>query len=700
MKEERKNLFYSQSNLYKEGRGLFLAEKLLNKLKDILENFLPSVDAILNSNDNQYVILRSILAFFLGTLYSILLFYFSIYRIELDSSIKTVTFSMMVAIISISMSCLVKFRCAMTLVLVNFVSSSGKIMLTSYILIGILNGPIVNTFDNVNELGNSVMCQYNLFKNMSSVSKSKFKAHSEFIKSIFEIDKKVREDKKELTNLMDGFNTEFSTNEHFGNDAKILALNKDYDLEPNQQQETNTHNDDTFYYEKNLKRCMEILKQGEKGCIRNMNIMLKHCDEDFCKDQNNTCGYRHLKNNTSNANECNKSIQEEHYRGVGKNTQQLKRLSEDFDESFNFSLNYKLNLNEDVSYGKNRLVEMKTSADELKGKAIKYFRNIELFVKFLNVIANYGFSLVFLKSYKYQFSYLNDISHDNIYLTQYFRHIDARRFRLNKRVLLPLKKLEKKNLIYPFQLYIFNYLRPNVKIKLFLNLLLIAAVGITLLIDYILYDFMSLMNEHMIVNYAIESYNKFSMNVKGDGFVAKLFKLVIKNVYKENYMKMVDSSARCAPKIKELNLDKLKALLIQLGLFLTIILVEVYIKRLNRCVCAFFYRKQEKKRILWLYNDILKKRISFIQHAKKKIIYKRNHNLYEIEYDIINSIMELVKKIKPLAKLCAYLGLAKSKCIVCDEKNNDFIKCDYCDIVYCYQCYLDVNETCLLCNED
>ena len=168
----------------------------------------------------------------------------------MDSSIKLVTFSMMVAIISIFMSCLVKFRCVMTLVLVNFVSSSGKIMLSSYILMGILNGPIVNTFDNANELGNSLMCQYNLFKNMSSISKSKFKAHSEFIESIFEIDKKVREDKKELTNLMDGFNTEFNTNEYVENDAKILALNKDYDLEPNQQQQTNA---DQLFFTKLVK---------------------------------------------------------------------------------------------------------------------------------------------------------------------------------------------------------------------------------------------------------------------------------------------------------------------------------------------------------------------------------------------------------------------------------------------------------------
>uniref|UniRef100_A0A3Q1EL76 DC-STAMP domain containing 1 n=1 Tax=Acanthochromis polyacanthus TaxID=80966 RepID=A0A3Q1EL76_9TELE len=50
-------------------------------------------------------------------------------------------------------------------------------------------------------------------------------------------------------------------------------------------------------------------------------------------------------------------------------------------------------------------------------------------------------------------SYMRDIDFDNTYITTYFRQIDARR-RKGKRFLLPLKKSEKKEFIYPWSLKI------------------------------------------------------------------------------------------------------------------------------------------------------------------------------------------------------------------------------------------------------
>lgn len=48
--------------------------------------------------------------------------------------------------------------------------------------------------------------------------------------------------------------------------------------------------------------------------------------------------------------------------------------------------------------------------------------------------------------------YLRDIEHQNIYITKYFKKIDARRFKNGKHTLLPLKKMEKQKLINPYSL--------------------------------------------------------------------------------------------------------------------------------------------------------------------------------------------------------------------------------------------------------
>lgn len=46
-------------------------------------------------------------------------------------------------------------------------------------------------------------------------------------------------------------------------------------------------------------------------------------------------------------------------------------------------------------------------------------------------------------SQSYMHKYLTDIEHDNTYVTRYYRKIDARRKKIGKHTLLPLKKTEK-----------------------------------------------------------------------------------------------------------------------------------------------------------------------------------------------------------------------------------------------------------------
>lgn len=50
------------------------------------------------------------------------------------------------------------------------------------------------------------------------------------------------------------------------------------------------------------------------------------------------------------------------------------------------------------------------------------------------------------------------------------------------------------------------------------------------------------------------------------------------------------------------------------------IFIESYGLRLRRVICSFFYRKREKIRVLYLYNQMLKKRKIFISHMRKKIL--------------------------------------------------------------------------------
>lgn len=62
---------------------------------------------------------------------------------------------------------------------------------------------------------------------------------------------------------------------------------------------------------------------------------------------------------------------------------------------------------------------------------------------------------LFLSAQKYQDGYLASIQFDNVYITKYFRKIDARRKFAEKHTLLPLKKMEKSGFIDPHSLKLF-----------------------------------------------------------------------------------------------------------------------------------------------------------------------------------------------------------------------------------------------------
>lgn len=138
-----------------------------------------------------------------------------------------------------------------------------------------------------------------------------------------------------------------------------------------------------------------------------------------------------------------------------------------------------------------------------------------------------------------------------------------------------------------------------------------------------------------MLNYSYHSHSKADLRVLGDGFVSKLMrKLADTLINREETVDYNVNASKCAPKITQLSAHRIYVLLGQICALLFLILIEVYLKRFNRQICAFFYRKWEKMRVIWLYNDMLKKRAVFIRSAKKKILFKMRNGLINVESPI------------------------------------------------------------------
>jgi DC-STAMP domain-containing protein 1 len=119
--------------------------------------------------------------------------------------------------------------------------------------------------------------------------------------------------------------------------------------------------------------------------------------------------------------------------------------------------------------------------------------------------------------------------------------------------------------------------------------------------------------------------------------------------------------------------------------------LQAYLSRLRRIICAFFYPKREKKRILFLYNDRLKKRkryhsfkIGFLKKLIKDKEQLINENLFHF-----------------FAYLWAKITNSK-KCIICEQSvQHNYTVCaqENCQLVYCSQCWQLSGRICHACDQ-
>jgi hypothetical protein len=199
-----KSIVYDPEKIFENGRRISLAESLISFFKEVFNFLFPFLNAIFNSNKKQYEQLRQIFSFSLGTIYGILIYYFTIYQLDqVSESMNAILFSFILVVVSFMMTFNKESRCLMTLSTFNFVSSASKVILTSYIIANLLNGPVENTFNNLIELTESVRCQYELSKNISAEIKAKPKKEANMSKVILDSQADMNQVNKDMYEMID-----------------------------------------------------------------------------------------------------------------------------------------------------------------------------------------------------------------------------------------------------------------------------------------------------------------------------------------------------------------------------------------------------------------------------------------------------------------------------------------------------------------
>lgn len=324
----------------------------------------------------------------------------------------------------------------------------------------------------------------------------------------------------------------------------------------------------------------------------------------------------------------------------------------------------------------------------------------------LKRILAFVFLKIIIDAQKYHDSYLRDIEFDNFYITRYFRKIDARRHVREQRTLLPLKKIERKKIVDPYNLTPL----PKERVELvahFCKLLLEMITATTfVLLDRLFYEALDLVRRHGKIDYTQTGHHDMMLKVKGTGMIASLLRSIVRGFNVKKRIKIIRSNEMCLPRPTPLSNYYLFKIYGTYVLIWLMIWLQAYTQRLRRVICAYFYRKREKRRVLFLYNESLKRRIGFFRHMKKKV--KKMAREQRLEENL--NICAVLRVRYPDRCSCLnFFAMARRRCVICGDpeprkKSNipgDFEDCKTptCYFVHCAECWNDVGKQCFVCAE-
>ncbi|XP_036198583.1 E3 ubiquitin-protein ligase DCST1 [Myotis myotis] len=350
-----------------------------------------------------------------------------------------------------------------------------------------------------------------------------------------------------------------------------------------------------------------------------------------------------------------------------------------------------INLKEEKQAG---LLGLNTSWEHVSTEVRDYVRRqeaqLEWALGLLHLLLSCTFLIVLHASFSYVDSYNGDIRFDNIYISTYFCQIDERRKKLGKRTLLPLRKAEKKTVIFPFDPTIQASEMRNVVRELLETLPVLLLLLVLCGLDWALYSIFDTIRRHSFLQYSFRSSHKLEVKVGGDSLIARLLRKTIGALNTSSEMVVESNNMPCLPQPVRLSAGAYAKTGLPTGLLVCLCLLQAFGYRLRRVIAAFYFPKREKQRILFFYNELLRKRAAFTKLRRAAIVRQareqrgRRHDLADI-----------------LHRRCPFLRpWLRRRCVVCQapETPESYVcPTPDCEAVYCRSCWDDMRQRCPVC---
>uniref|UniRef100_A0A8C6XRV5 Dendritic cell-specific transmembrane protein-like domain-containing protein n=1 Tax=Naja naja TaxID=35670 RepID=A0A8C6XRV5_NAJNA len=210
-------------------------------------------------------------------------------------------------------------------------------------------------------------------------------------------------------------------------------------------------------------------------------------------------------------------------------------------------------------------------------------------------------------------------------------------------------------------------------------------------LDSLLYTIFSTIRSHSFIQYSFRSSHHLEVQVGGETMMARLLRNTIGALNTSSEMVMETNNLQCLPEPRGMGQDEYVKTAIPLGALVMLCFLQVYVFRLRRVIAAFYFPKREKKRIIYLYNEMLRQRMAFVIVQRKRIILRARRR-------------QRVPLLNQIGRWCPFLKrFLVRRCILCNrpESHNSLVCSNPdCETVYCRICWKDLGKTCFACNTE
>eukprot|EP00073_Rattus_norvegicus_P044648 XP_017446794.1 PREDICTED: DC-STAMP domain-containing protein 1 isoform X1 [Rattus norvegicus] len=632
-------------------------------------------------------------------------------------------------------------RCASLLLVPKMLGKEGRLFIMGYALASIYKGPVANLQYNINEVIASLGCTVELQINNT---RSAWRVSTAPLRAVF---KDMLSSKDSLKTEIANVSTSFEDlDAQVESNIGYSPEDKDMDTAPGTKalgtgtSRARLHLSTQMVYELKTKlRCSHVVNKAILSCYRWFDKKHQRCMQRIQVPLLNSLLCLPMKFkffcNIAKVMEiwCHKRIPVEGNFGQTYDSvnQSIHGLSGEF------------SANIDIKEQKqSAVVGLSTNWEhvsvEVRDYAHQQEARLQWAVGLMHVLLSCTFLLVFHAAFSYMDNYNWDIRFDNIYISTYFYQIDARRKKLGKQSLLPLRKAEKTSVIFPLKATIQATEMRNVIRELLETLPILLLLLVLFAIDWVLYSIFDTIGHHSFVQYSFRSKpgprpeptwqpppsclpylflpflhpkknlspiipvltghplsippgsHKLEINVEGDSILARLLRKTIGALNTTSDTEMETNNMPCLPRAVGLSAGGYFRASLPTCLLMCVCLAQAFGYRLRRVIAAFYFPKREKKRVLFLYNELLRKRSAFTK-LRRAAIVRRARQQTTPRPPVVDA----------LYRRCPLLRrLTRRRCVVCQalETPESYVcPTPDCKALYCRSCWDDMQRQCPVC---